>query len=151
MLAVVAISAVGLSGVVTSLPTLRLALQVAGTAYIVWLAYRIARSGRPTGVEDGAETLPGFWAGVLVTALNPKAWTMAVSAAAGFSTISVDPLILAATLGAAFAVVLAPNLVLWCAGGQLLTRILRTDRQWRIVNVVLGLLLVVSIAPMWLE
>jgi threonine/homoserine/homoserine lactone efflux protein len=65
--------------------------------------------------------------------------------------MSANPLVLAATLATVFAVVLAPNLVLWCTGGQFLTRVLRTDQQWRIVNVVLGLLLVASIAPMWLE
>jgi threonine/homoserine/homoserine lactone efflux protein len=151
VLAVVAVSAAGLGGVVTSLPAVRLALQVAGTAYIVWLAYRIARGGRPSDDGDGTEPLPGFRAGVLITALNPKAWTMAFSAAASYSKISANPLVLAATLATVFAVVLAPNLVLWCTGGQFLTRVLHTDRQWRIVNVVLGLLLVASMAPMWLD
>jgi threonine/homoserine/homoserine lactone efflux protein len=150
VLTVVAISAAGLGGVVTSLPTLQLALRAAGTAYVVWLAYRISRSTRPDTIDDEADTLPGFWAGVLITTVNPKAWTMAFSAAAGYSKISANPLILAATLGAVFAIVLAPNLILWYTGGQFLTRILNTDRQWRILNAFLALLLVVSVAPMWL-
>jgi threonine/homoserine/homoserine lactone efflux protein len=35
--------------------------------------------------------------------------------------------------------------------GLLLARLLRTERQWRVLNAVLGLLLAASIVPMWLE
>ncbi len=38
----------------------------------------------------------------------------------------------------------------WLAG-LLLARLLRTERQWRVLNAVLGFLLVASIVPMWLE
>lgn len=39
----------------------------------------------------------------------------------------------------------------WCTGGVLLARLLRTDRQWRLVNTALGLLLVASVVPIWLS
>jgi hypothetical protein len=41
-------------------------------------------------------------------------------------------------------------LLAWCSGGQVLARLLTTERQWRAVNIALALLLVASIIPMWL-
>lgn len=151
MVAAIAVSAAGLGALLGTLPALVVALRVAGTAYLLWLAHRIAASGRPGGLDGTGGTggaPPGFRAGVMVTWLNPKAWTVAITAAVSFSRIA-DPLLLAAVLTGTFAVVMVPNLVLWCAGGQVLGRVLRTERQWRILNGTLAALLVVSIIPMW--
>jgi threonine/homoserine/homoserine lactone efflux protein len=149
MVSVVAASAAGLGGVLMSLPALQTALRAAGTMYLLWLAFRISRAGRPAKADE-VRTPPGFRTGLLITWLNPKAWTVAFSAAAGYSEISADPLVLAIVLATAFTVVLVPNLLLWCTGGQLLARTLHTDRQWRILNAMLALLLVASVIPMWL-
>ncbi|HEF4740481.1 TPA: hypothetical protein SAO08_000261 [Burkholderia multivorans] len=43
----------------------------------------------------------------------------------------------------------ARPLSLWCFAGLLFARMLRTERQWRRLNVGLGLLLVGAIVPMW--
>ena len=40
-------------------------------------------------------------------------------------------------------------LVVWCLAGQMLARVLKSDGQWRVLNVTLGVLLVLSIIPMW--
>jgi threonine/homoserine/homoserine lactone efflux protein len=151
MVSAVAVSATGLGGAIQSMPVLRVVLRAAGTAYLLWLAYRISRSRRPAVAEDGVAAPPGFRSGLLVTWLNPKAWTVSVSTAAGYSGISNDPLVLGAVIAAVFAVVLVPNLLLWCAGGRFLATTLRTDTQWRAVSGVLALLLVASLVPMWLE
>jgi len=54
-------------------------------------------------------------------------------------------------LGSAFGFAAAVSLSLWCLAGMLLARLLRTERQWRVLNAGLGLLLVMSIVPMWWE
>jgi threonine/homoserine/homoserine lactone efflux protein len=150
VVSLVAIAAAGLGAVVASRPALETALRVAGTGYLLWLAVRICRSGRPdTGGGPGAA--PGFRAGLLVSWLNPKLWAVALSAAAGYSAISADPLVLAAVLAGVFTVVVVPNLLLWCRGGQFLATALTTDRQWRVLNIVLAVLLAASAAGMWLE
>ena len=41
------------------------------------------------------------------------------------------------------------TLSLWCLAGQTLARILRLDWQWRILNLALAALLILSIVPMW--
>jgi threonine/homoserine/homoserine lactone efflux protein len=146
----IAVAAAGVGAVVTSRPGLQLVLRAAGTAYLLWLAVHVARSGRPA-LEDGPESPPGFRTGVLVTSVNPKTWTVALSAASGYSAISADPLVLAAVLAGVFTVVVVPNLVLWCVGGEVLARRLSTDHQWAVLNGTLAALLALSVIPMWLE
>ena len=58
---------------------------------------------------------------------------------------------LAVILGIAFGIAAIFSLVLWCTAGVLLGRTLRTDRHWRIANVTLGLLLALSIVPIWID
>ena len=76
---------------------------------------------------------------------------MTLSAAASFATVTDGPLQLALLLGAAFAVLSGLSLGLWCAAGLLLAKLLRTEAQWRALNVALGLLLAASILPIWLD
>jgi threonine/homoserine/homoserine lactone efflux protein len=75
---------------------------------------------------------------------------MAIGAAAAYTGLVGDPLRLAIVLGAVFGLAALPSLMLWCAGGLMLTRALRTEEQWKIVNAALGLLLAASILTMWL-
>ena len=61
-------------------PFLFTILKFLSATYIIWLAWRVANM-RLTYNEASAE-VPGFWAGVLVHPLNPKAWAMIL---AGFT------------------------------------------------------------------
>lgn len=81
--------------------------------------------------------------------MNPKGWTLAVAAAGTYTGLSDNPYRLALVLGIVFGVAAALSPTLWCMGGRWLSRILRTDRQWRTANIFLGLLLAGSIVPMW--
>lgn len=146
----VAAAATGLGALVQSVPALSLALKLVGSAYLLWLAVRIARAGAP-GTGDTGRAVPiGFAGGALLLLVNPKGWTMALGAAASFSALAANPLSLAAILGGTFAVAAAASLSLWCLGGTVLARVVRTPRQWMILNGSLGALLALSIAPIWL-
>jgi threonine/homoserine/homoserine lactone efflux protein len=149
LVSLVVVSAAGLGGLVAARPTVQMVLRTAGSAYLLWLAWKISRSGVPDMTATAATSPSGFRAGVMLTWMNPKAWTLGLSTAAGYSAISPDPLILAFTIGAVFTVVVIPNLLLWCLGGVLLAKVLRTERHWRTANTVLGLLLAMSVALLW--
>lgn len=139
----------GLGAVVISLPQLQVALRLVGTAYLLWLAWTIGRLGAPSSTAGTAATSMGFVRGLLLLWLNPKAWTMAIAAASAYAGLSASPLHLALLLGMIFGLAATVSLTLWCMGGQWLSRTLKTDRQWRIVNISLGLLLAASVIPMW--
>ena len=60
-------------------------LKYASAAYICWLAWKIAnlRLSRSETVGD----VPGFWAGLIVHPLNPKAWAMIIAGFTGFVAV----------------------------------------------------------------
>ncbi len=71
MVATVAVSGAGLGGMLIAVPVLDVGLRVAGSAYLLWLAMQISRSGRPD--LSGADAAHrGFRAGLMVTWLNPR-------------------------------------------------------------------------------
>ena len=139
----------GLATVIQSLPQLQFWLRLAGSAYLLWLAWMIGRQGAP-GSKIGAPAIPiGFIAGLLMLWTNPKGWTMAAAAAAAYGGLSSSPIGLGLIVCAAFVSAAAVSLSLWCLGGQWLARLLTTDTKWRAANICLGLLLAGSIIPMW--
>lgn len=138
----------GLGGLINTFPQIQLALKVFGSTYLLWLAWTIGKQGAPKSSGD-ADTPIGFLKGLLLLWLNPKGWTMAVSAAAAFASLSDSPQRLAILLGTVFGTAALLSLTLWCIGGQWLSLFLKTEQQWRYVNIALGLLLAISIIPMW--
>jgi len=145
---VAAAGAAGLAGLLAAVPSLQLAMKIAGSFYLVWLALKIGRSGPPN--LDLAMARPNsFLGGAGLQWMNPKGWAMGLGAAASFAALADGPLQLALLLGAVFGLAAAVSLSLWCVAGTLLARLLRTERQWRVLNIALGLLLAASIIPMW--
>ena len=141
-------AAAGLAGILLAAPFLQTSMKAIGSAYLLWLAMKIARSGAPVA-NDGAALPTTFIGGACLLLLNPKAWAMALGAAASFAMLAEGPLHLAALLGSAFALAASVSLCLWCAAGVLLARLLKTPAQWRLLNVSMAILLAVSIIPMW--
>jgi len=144
-----AAAAAGLATVLLTLPSLQLAMKVLGTLYLLWLAWKIGRTGAPRSMAATARPA-SFLGGAWMLWHNPKGWAMTTGAAASFGAIAAGPLQLAVVLGVAFGVAATVSLVLWCLAGQMLARALRTERQWRAVNLALALLLALSILPLWL-
>ncbi len=144
-----AAAAAGLAGLLLAAPSLQIAMRAVGSAYLLWLAWKIGRSGPPSLRADLA-TPTSFAGGAWMLWQNPKGWAMTVGGAASFAGLTSGPARLAGLLGLTFGVAAAASLSIWCMVGKLLARMLRTDGQWRALNAVLAILLVVSIVPMWL-
>ncbi|RMI20220.1 LysE family translocator [Pseudoroseomonas wenyumeiae] len=142
-----AAAAGGLGAVLLLLPSAQVALRLAGTAYLLWLAWRIARSGAPR--HGGAAAPGGLLLGLLFTCQNPKAWAVTLGAAASFSGLAGSPAGLALLLGCTFAGFALLALSAWCAAGGVMGRRLRTERHWAVANGLLGALLAASVVPIW--
>ncbi|MGF6543982.1 threonine/homoserine/homoserine lactone efflux protein [Paraburkholderia youngii] len=143
-----ALAALGLGGLLLALPSLQTAVKALGSAYLLWLAWRIARSGPPNAGNGPARPIT-LVNGFLLLWLNPKGWAMTVGAAASFALLANNPNRLAMLLGGAFGVAACASLALWCALGVLLARLFRTPRHWRLLNLVMGVLLAASVIPTW--
>jgi threonine/homoserine/homoserine lactone efflux protein len=73
----------GLGALLLAMPALRLALQAAGIAYLLWLAWRLAGSGR-LAEADAARLDVGFWQGAALQFVNIKAWMLALAIVSGW-------------------------------------------------------------------
>ncbi|MDZ7840975.1 MAG: LysE family transporter [Gammaproteobacteria bacterium] len=144
-----AASAIGLASLVLAVPTLALVLKLMGSAYLLWLSVKIATSGPPDTDTQMAAPI-GIPGGAMLLWLNPKAWATALGAAATFGDAASGPSELALLLAGVFACAATASLILWSTAGFLLAKLLRTHRQWAIVNTLMGLLLALSILQMWL-
>jgi threonine/homoserine/homoserine lactone efflux protein len=76
-------SGLGLGALVLGVPALRWALKAAGLAYMLWLAWRLARSGQLSEVDERRLDV-SFWQGVGLQFLNIKAWMLALTLTAGW-------------------------------------------------------------------
>ncbi|GJD50544.1 Cysteine/O-acetylserine efflux protein [Methylobacterium crusticola] len=144
-----ALAALGLASVLLAAPSLALVMKAAGSAYLLWLAWQTARRGSPHRAPDARPI--GFVAGVWMLWHNPKGWAMTLGAAASFAELADGPVRLGALLGAVFGLFALLSLSLWCAAGLFLARAMRSDAQWRALNVALGGLLALSVVPIWFE
>ena len=75
--------ALGIGALIVAVPALRWGVLALGTAYMLWLAARLARSGT-LAQADAAKLDVGFWQGVLLQFLNIKAWMLALAVVAGW-------------------------------------------------------------------
>ena len=141
-------AAAGLAGLLLALPTLEFAMKLAGSAYLLWLAIRIGRSG-PPHLDRSIAKPTSFFGALWIQLQNPKGWAMTLGAAASFAGLARDAAELAALLGLVFGVLALLSLMLWCVAGLLLARLLKQAWQWRILNITLAAALAASILTMW--
>jgi threonine/homoserine/homoserine lactone efflux protein len=76
-------SGLGLGALVLGVPALRWAVTAFGVAYMLWLAWKLARSDRMTEVDPERMNVT-FWQGVALQFLNIKAWMLALTLTAGW-------------------------------------------------------------------
>jgi len=77
------ICAGGVGALVLALPALRIGIQSLGVAYLLWLAYKLARSAS-LAQADASQLTVTFWQGVMLQFLNIKAWMLALTVVAGW-------------------------------------------------------------------
>ena len=76
-------SGLGLGALVTGAPVLRWAVKLAGTGYMAWLAWKLARTDQMTQLDRSLLNVT-FLQGVGMQFLNIKAWMLALTLTAGW-------------------------------------------------------------------
>lgn len=137
----------GLGTLLAAAPALRGAVKVAGLAYMLWLAWKLARSGTLARAE-GAPLHVGFWQGVALQGVNIKAWMNALMISAGWITVDAQWLDrMAQVLPLMMAYGFASNFT-YALVGSALRHWLAHGRRLIAFNRVLAMVLVVTAAWM---
>jgi threonine/homoserine/homoserine lactone efflux protein len=123
-------------------------MKVGGSAYLIYLAWRIARSGaleraslaRPLGVLQAAA----------FQMINPKAWIFALGAITTFRPTTLPIVLGSLTVAATMMAVIVPSAALWAAGGDALGRFVSRPRTRRAVSLLLAALVAATVIYVWL-
>lgn len=143
-------AAAGLMVLLQAVPSIHVVVKILGSAYLLWLCWRISRTTLGDDEPGLLKSPVGFGAGMAVLLANPKAWSMAIAASATYAELVPNATLLALMLGAVFAVVAILATLFWCMGGVMLGSTLRSARQWKTVNLILAAVTALSIIPLWL-
>ena len=137
----------GLGAMLSAFPALHLALKVAGGAYLLYLAWRVATSRSMSSGGAGQGRPMTFLEAVAFQWVNPKAWVMAVTAMAIY-TDPQRPLLTVVLVAAAFAIVNFPSVSVWAAFGAALRGFLADPVRLKWFNIAMGVLLAATLIPM---
>jgi threonine/homoserine/homoserine lactone efflux protein len=74
---------VGLGSLVLAWPALRWGVKLLGVAYLLWLAWRLARTAQLASA-DPQRLQVGFWQGAALQFVNIKAWMLALAIVGGW-------------------------------------------------------------------
>ena len=140
----------GLASILLASPLLQLAMKSVSCAYLLWMAFQIARS--TSAKENGGRDKPlTFVQAAAFQWINPKAWMMAVGAISAYTTGS-DRLYLEVAIIAAVSLVVSIfSTLTWAAFGAGIRRWLRSATALRCFNIAMALSLIASMVPIMIE
>jgi threonine/homoserine/homoserine lactone efflux protein len=129
----------GLGQLFLAWPAAQPALRAAAAAYLVWLAWRLARSR----MGDAQALRPlTFVEGVMFQAFNPKSWIRAVTLATVFMPAGADPLLAGLAISLVGAVIGFPCISAWALFGVAMRDVLADPRKQRLFNLAMAAALV---------
>ena len=140
----------GLGQILQRLPVVYTLLKIACAAYVLWLAWKIARSrSMGSSEEDRLERPISFLQAALFQLVNPKAWAVALIVTVSYTNPDnyLPSLILMILL---FAVVNLPAISLWAISGVAVRHLLGEGSRVATFNIVMAMLLVGSMIPVLL-
>jgi threonine/homoserine/homoserine lactone efflux protein len=136
----------GLGQVFAAYPLIYQTLKYVGAAYMLYLAWKIATSAPNDSSLANSKPL-GFVQMCLFQWVNPKGWVMAVTALSAY-TLAADYYLGVATVVGVFVFMGITSAMIWAAFGAGLKQVMTNPAYFRVINVGLGFLLVLSLVPM---
>jgi len=137
----------GLGALLTAYPPLHIGLKIGGGAYLLYLAWRIGMS-RSLAKESGTKQRPlTLLESAAFQWINPKAWIVAITAMAVYTSPD-EPFLSVALTSLAFALINLPSVSAWAGFGMGLRRFLSDPGRLKWFNIAMGLLLAATLWPM---
>lgn len=134
----------GLVQVFDAFPVSYQILKITSVLYLLYLAWKIANAAPVQGQEaDG--TPMTFLQAAAFQWVNPKAWTMALTATTAYTPSQTLGAVL--IVAVVFGAVNLPSVSTWTVLGQQMARILTNPRRLTLFNWAMALLLVASLYP----
>ncbi|RYH11716.1 LysE family translocator [Tropicimonas sp. IMCC6043] len=145
MLAVIS----GLAAILLSIPWLRTVLMLVSVGYLLYLASRIALAGARVAFIE-AKVPPGITGGLMLQAINPKAYAVNTSLMTGFNYAPDSPLFELASKALILNTIWIPIHLAWLWAGVSLHRLDLSERAHHRINIAMALSMLGVVAlAMW--
>jgi threonine/homoserine/homoserine lactone efflux protein len=132
----------GLGAIFTRWPDLQTVLRWAGAAYLIYLGWRLLRSGEARAAHSPKPVT--FVEAALFQFLNPKAWVMTITAATLFLPRQLGLLTACLYMVAVMAIINLPCIAVWALFGSSLRGVLAKPAGRVTFNAVMAVALVVT-------
>lgn len=140
--------AAGLGVLITTVPEVAFAMKLAGSAYLLYLAWQIAGT-RALVRGDLARPL-GLLQAAAFQVINPKAWIFALGAVTTFRPVGVPVMTGSLLVALTMMVVIVPTAALWAGAGGAISRFLAGGRTQRMVSLILAAMLAATVVLVWI-
>jgi len=137
----------GLAQIFTHVPMAYTLLKSVCAVYLCYLAWKIATSAPPKAGEARGKPLT-FTQAALFQWVNPKAWTMALTAVTAYAPSDAG-LLTFVLIAVIFGVINLPSVGLWAVMGVQLRRVLQDPGALRTFNIAAALMLLASLYPVF--
>jgi len=128
-------------------PEFHLSIKIIGLCYLIYFAFRIATASKNSFDSSPSQPLR-FFEAALFQWINPKAWIMASSAIATYTTIGGGMVTQIGIIVLVFFALTWPSLGAWLFFGAKFKKILAKPFHQKLFNVSMALLLLVSMRDM---
>lgn len=145
----IALVGVGIMQAFEAWPALADVLRIVSILYLLYLAWRIANAPPPSAKTASGARPMSFVEAALFQWVNPKAWTMALTAIALYAPDRSLGAI--ATVALVFTALNLPSVSSWVWLGREMKRVLTNPVRARAFNIGMAALLVASLVPVVLE
>ena len=139
--------AAGLGVLVTTIPPLAFAMKVAGSIYLLFLAWQVA--GAAALQRTTASRPMSLVRAIGLQLVNPKVWIFAVGAFSTFRPPELPIALGSALVTVAMMAVTIPTAVLWVVAGDVLNRLIERPTARRAVSLGLALLVIATVVFVW--
>ena len=144
-----ALVCLGLGSLFTQFPILLNILRYVGTAYILYLAYKMFGSMNVSLAEEKSRPLK-YYEAILFQFVNPKAWVICITAVSLFYPEKENLIV-----GTLFMVIMStviniPSISVWALGGSIIRHYLRNNNLKKILEWFLALLLLATAVSVFL-
>ncbi|MCM0150727.1 LysE family translocator [Photobacterium galatheae] len=149
LVSMILLVAAGLGVIFVRYPVLHEVLRWLGSAYLLYLAWKIATSGGKVQLDDKDARPMSFIAAALFQYVNPKAWMMSVTAISTFTSTGEAYWSSALAVAMVFYVVGFPCVSLWAGFGTLIGRWLNQPQARQRFNLTMGTLTAGCVVMIW--
>ena len=144
-----ALVCLGLGTLFITYPILYDILRYVGSAYILYLAYKMFGSLNITKTEDRSRPLK-YYEAILFQFVNPKAWVICSTAVTLYYPKGENILIGTLFMVIMSTVVNIPSISVWAFGGSVIRNYLNNEKLKKIVEWILAIMLIATAASVFL-